>query len=368
MKLLEPLPLGPLTLANRVVMAPLTRCRAAQPGNVPTEVNARYYAQRSGAGLIISEATQICPEGQGYLWTPGIFTPEQGAGWRLVTDAVHAAGGRIHAQLWPVGRISHRSLQPGHAAPVSCSARRSTGTCFALDERGQPARVPCDEPRALEASEIPGVIARYGHAARIARDAGFDGVQVHGANGYLPDQFMSSVLNDRTDMWGGGVEARARFLMEAVRATVSVWGADRVGVRLSPHSGDDGEVKDMAWREQHLEAARQLQREGVAYVDLINYQWAYGKEGFDEAFLRDWRSLFRGVLMLSGGLTRDHAERLLQQGLCDACVFGRPFIANPDLPERFRRDVPLAEGDNATWYGGGEHGYTDWPRADASAA
>ena len=364
MRLLEPLRIGPLTLPNRVVMAPLTRCRSAQPGNVPSELNARYYAQRAGAGLIVGEATQVCPEGQGYLWTPGIFTVEQRDGWRTVTEAVHAAGGRIHAQLWHVGRISHRSLQPGHAAPVSCSDLPSDGTCFAFDEQGKPGRVKCDTPRALRTEEIPQVIEAYRHAARVAMEAGFDGVQVHGANGYLPDQFLSSVQNRRTDGWGGDVVSRARFLLEIVRAVAGVWGADRVGVRLSPHSGDDPTGKDLEWREQHLEVARQLQRERVAYADLVNYAWAYGREGFDEGFIRDWRTLFRGALMLSGGLTREKAEDLVARGLCDACVFGRAFIANPDLPERFRRNLALAKGDETLYYGGAERGYTDWPRAD----
>ena len=369
MKLLEPLRVGPLTLPNRVVMAPLTRCRAKQPGNVPWELSATYYAQRASAGLIVSEATQVCPEGQGYLWTPGMHTPEQGAGWRLVTDAVHAAGGRIHAQLWHVGRISHRSLQPGNAAPVSASdLQAAKGTCFALDEQGKPARVACDQPRALAEVEIPDVIAHYGRAAQIAKDAGFDGVQVHGANGYLPDQFMSSVVNRRTDAWGGDVVKRARFLMECVHACVKVWGADRVGVRLSPGSGNDGDTVDTQWREQHLEAARQLQQAGVAYVDLVNYQWAYGRPGFDDGFLRDYRTVYRGALFASAGLTQEHAERLLQDGLCDACCFGRAFIANPDLPERFLHGKPLAKGDESTYYGGAEKGLTDYPRADGSTA
>ena len=365
MKLLEPLRVGPLTLPNRLVMAPLTRCRAKQPGNLPWELTATYYAQRASAGLIVTEATQVCPEGQGYLWTPGMHTPEQGAGWRKVTDAVHAAGGRIHAQLWHVGRISHRSLQPGNAAPVSASdLRAATGTCFALDEHGKPGRVPCDQPRALTEAEIPGVIERYEHAARLALQAGFDGVQVHGANGYLPDQFMSSVVNRRTDAWGGDPVKRARFLVECVKACAKVWGADRVGVRLSPGSGNDGENIDTLWREQHLEVARQMQQVGVAYVDLVNYQWAYGRPGFDEGFMRDYRALYRGVLMASAGLTQEHAERLLADGLCDACCFGRAFIANPDLPVRFLRGLPIAKGDEATYYGGAEKGYTDYPRAE----
>ena len=364
MHLFEPLRVGPLTLPNRLVMAPLTRCRAKQPGNVPHELNATYYAQRASAGLIVSEATQVCPQGQGYLWTPGMHTPEQGKGWRLVTDAVHAAGGRIHAQLWHVGRISHRSLQPGNAAPVSASDLRSAGTCFALDADGKPARVQCDQPRALSEAEIPGVIAQFGKAAQIAKDAGFDGVQVHGANGYLPDQFMSSVVNKRQDAWGGDPVRRVRFLMECVHACAQVWGADRVGVRLSPGSGNDGDTVDTQWREQHLEAARQLGQAGVAYIDLVNYQWAYGKPGFDDAFLRDYRAIYRGAVMVSGGLTHEHASQLVATGLCDAAVFGRAFIANPDLPMRFLRNLPLATGDEATYYGGAERGYTDYARAE----
>jgi len=364
MNLFEPLRVGPLTLPNRLVMAPLTRCRAKQPGNIPWELNATYYAQRASAGLIVSEATQVCPEGQGYLWTPGMHTPEQQAGWRIVTDAVHAAGGRIHAQLWHVGRVSHRSLQPGGVAPVSCGDAANPGTCFAVDAHGNPGHVPCDTPRALREDEIPGVIAQYGHAARIAKQAGFDGVQVHGANGYLPDQFLSSMLNTRTDAWGGSVVKRARFVVEATRACIAVWGADRVGVRLSPMGGFGGMAGDAQWREQHLEVARQLQAEGVAYIDLINQGWAYGQPGFDEAFLRDYRTLFRGALFLSGGFTRELAQQRIAAGLCDAVVFGRAFIANPDLPMRFLRNLPLTEGDQATYYGGAERGYTDYARAE----
>ena len=193
-------------------------------------------------------------------------------------------------------------------------------------------------------------------------------MQVHGANGYLPDQFMSSVVNRRTDAWGGDLTKRARFLLECVHACVKVWGADRVGVRLSPGSGNDGDTVDTQWREQHLEAARQLQHAGVAYVDLVNYQWAYGRPGFDDGFLRDYRTVYRGALFASAGLTREHAERLLQDGLCDACCFGRSFIANPDLPARFLHGHALAKGDEATYYGGAEKGLTDYPRADGSPA
>ena len=363
MRLFEPLQLGPLTLPNRVLMAPLTRCRAKQPGTIPWELNAQYYAQRSSAGLIFSEATQICPEGQGYLWTPGMYGAEQVDGWRLVTDAVHAAGGRIHAQLWHVGRISHRSLQPGNIAPVSCCDIASNSTCFAYDSHGNPNRLDCDTPRALTSAEIPGVIAQYTNAARIAKEAGFDGVQVHGANGYLPDQFLSPVLNTRTDDWGGSAAKRAKFLLDATRACISVWGAQRVGVRLSPASDSSGMQGNTQWREQHLEVARQLQHEGVSYVDLLSHSQAAGKSGFEEEFLREFRSIFHGVLFLSGGMTRDMSESHIRDGLCDAAVFGRAFISNPDLPMRLLRNVPLTEGDPTTYYGGVERGYTDYARA-----
>ncbi len=363
MQLLEPLQLGPLTLANRCVMAPLTRCRSKQPGNIPWQLNAQYYAQRSGAGLIVSEATQVCAQGQGYLWTPGMYTPDQMEGWRLVTDAVHAKGGRIHAQLWHVGRISHRSVQPDSQAPVSCGNSQSDSTCFAIDEKGHPGRVHCDQPRALASDEIPGVVAQFVHAARVAKQAGFDGVQVHGANGYLPDQFLSSVLNTRTDAWGGSVVNRSKFLMEVVRGVIGVWGADRVGVRLSPMGGFNTMGHDTQWREQHLEVARQFQREGVVYVDLINQGWSQGVEGFDEGFIRDYRTLYRGVVFLSGGFTLELAQQRLASRLCDAVVFGRPFIANPDLPERFRRGIPLTTGNPSTYHGGDERGYTDYAAA-----
>jgi N-ethylmaleimide reductase len=370
MRLLEPATLGPLRLRNRIVMAPLTRCRAQQPTDAPWSLNAEYYAQRAGAGLIIAEASQISLAARGYLMTPGMYSVEQVEGWRLVTDAVHAKGGHIQAQLWHCGRISHRSLQPDGRAPASSSTRRANGTCLAYDADGKPARMPCDEPRALTIPEIAEIVEQYRHAAQCAKEAGFDGVQVHSANGYLLEQFMSSVCNDRTDAYGGSIENRNRFLLEAVRAVISVWGADRVGVRLSPKVPGDAPNHEgfPDWREQYLHAIRALGAEGVSYVDLVNYAWAHGLPSFDEAFVREVRTIFRGVLMLSGGYTGERAEEHITAGLCDFAVFGRPFIANPDLPERIRRNIPRAKANEATVYSGGVEGYTDYPAAEGAPA
>ncbi|TBW09853.1 alkene reductase [Azotobacter chroococcum] len=358
-KLLSPLRLGTLTLPNRVVMAPLTRSRAAQPGDVPTALNAEYYAQRAGAGLIVTEAAQISRQGQGYALTPGIYSGAQIDGWRRVTDAVHRQGGHIALQLWHVGRISHASLQPGGGQPVAPSAIRANMQTFIIQADGTPAHPPCDEPRALRGEELPGIVADYAQGARNAIAAGFDLVEIHAANGYLLHQFLATATNRRDDAYGGSLENRARLVLEVVDAVVAAVGAERVGIRLSPwmpyNDIEDAEAGPMA-----LYLAEQLGRRGLAYLHLHEAEWM-GVPGYPEGFREAVRARFPGAIVVCGGYTAARAEALLQTGLADAVAFGRPYIANPDLVQRFAQGAPLAEADQATFYGGGTEGYTDYP-------
>lgn len=342
-------------------MAPMTRCRASQPGNIPSAINAQYYQQRAGAGLILSEGTQVSDLARGYLWTPGIHSKEQVTGWRKVTRAVHAAGGSIACQLWHCGRISHSSLRALGEAPVGPSTKQSTSTCFALDDGGNPGRVLCQQPRALTTLECRGIIQEFADAARHAKRAGFDGVQIHGANGYLFDQFLHSIVNDRRDEYGGSIGNRSRLLVEAAEVAVEVWGRGLVGVRLSPQGSFNDMGNDPTWKQQHLHLAKALGAAGVAYLDLFNQGWAYGAPSWDESFAREMREAFGGATMLSGGLTSEQGTKLISTGVCDMVVFGRVFISNPDLVERFRLGAPLAEANQATFYGGGAEGYTDYP-------
>jgi N-ethylmaleimide reductase len=361
--LFQPFQLGALPLPNRIVMAPLTRSRADAGTLAPRQLNADYYAQRASAGLIISEATQIMPEGQGYAWTPGIYSDDQIAGWRMVTDAVHAKGGRIVLQLWHVGRISHRDLQPGGQLPVAPSAVKPEGQAFTND-----GFKPLETPRALELEEIPGIVAQYGEAAENARAAGFDGVELHGANGYLIDQFLRDGTNKRTDAYGGSIENRARFLVEAVEAAAKAIGADRVGVRLSPLSPFN-DMADSNPEPLFTYAVERLSDLGVAYIHVIEgeTQGARAPEGgFD---LSKLRRAFKGAYIGNNGYEPELAAERVAAGEVDLVAFGRPYIANPDLVERIHEGASLAEPDKATFYGGGEKGYTDYPtRGEAAAA
>jgi N-ethylmaleimide reductase len=350
-----------LTLPNRIIMSPLTRMRAKQPGNIPHELNATYYAQRASAGLIISEATQISQQGQGYPATPGIHSPEQIQGWALVTDAVHQAGGRIFLQLWHVGRISHPSHQPNGALPVAPSAlaAANSGT-FTADWQETPIVVP----RALTLEEIPGIVADYKAAAEHAKTAGFDGVEVHGANGYLLDQFLQDGSNLRTDHYGGSIQNRARLLLEVVDAVIDVWGNDRVGVRLSPY-GTFNDMRDRDSITLFTYVLGELDARGVSYIHLIEPRSSNaGMQDENLAGTPQAASLFRGafktVLISAGGHTPDSAREYVEKNLADAVAFGRDFISNPDLPERIRRSAPLTPYDRATFYGGDSKGYTDY--------
>lgn len=358
---------GTLTLPNRVIMAPLTRCRAGA-GQVPTPLMATYYGQRASAGLIISEATQVCPGGMGYPNTPGIHSPEQIVGWRRVTEAVHTAGGRIFAQLWHVGRVSHTAYQPDGGAPVSSSAVGMNGTIMLPDF----SEAPRPMPRTMELHEIAAMIEQYRHAAKCAKDAGFDGVELHGANGYLPDQFLRDGVNKRTDRYGGSIQNRARFHIELTQALCDVWGPGRVGVRLSP-SGTFNQMRDSSPRETFGHLVRELGAMNLAYLHIMEAMEGDLKHGRDE--YQDYepipvsyfRPLFKGTLITNSGFDYDKATKYVKEGWADAVAFGAMFIANPDLPERFRRlasgvkGVPFNSPDPATFYGGAEKGYTDYP-------
>ncbi len=363
-RLFEPYELGPYQLPHRIIMAPLTRSRARQPGNVPAPLNACYYAQRASAALIISEATQVSMQGQGYAWTPGIHSREQVEGWQLVTDAVHEAGGWIFMQLWHVGRISHPSLQPDGMLPVAPSAIKPAGEAFIENELGEGELVPFVAPRALQIEEIPYLVRQYTRGARNAMAAGFDGVEVHAANGYLLDQFIQSSTNWRTDAYGGPVENRARLLLEVVTSMCEVWGAERVGVRLSSLETMN-DIHDDDPEATFGYIAEKLSEFGLAYLHLVNPALKALEQGVepDHRTLRMvdlMREKYRGTLMIAGGFDQETAEAWLRQGKADLIAFGRKFLANPDLPERFWQNAPLNVDDRSTYYGGGTKGYTDY--------
>jgi len=363
--LFQPVKLGRYNLPHRIVMAPLTRSRARQPGNVPTLLNACYYAQRTSAALIVTEATQVSMQGQGYAWTPGIHSREQVDGWKLVTDAVHDAGGLIFLQIWHVGRISHPALQPDQMLPVAPSAIKPSGEAFIENENGEPAMVPFVTPRALQIEEMPYLVRQYTRGAKNALSAGFDGVEIHGANGYLINQFIDSSTNRRGDAYGGQIENRARLLMEVVETASEVWDSDRVGVRLSP-LGTFNDVGDDHPEETFGYVARKLSDYNLAYLHVVNPAAAAVEKRAEpeprvKRMLQLIREKYRGKLMLCGGFDHESAEAWLGQGKADLIAFGRKSIANPDLPERFRRHAPLNQDDPSTYYGGGAKGYTDYP-------
>lgn len=363
--LFDPIQIGDISLANRIVMAPLTRNRAIE-GHKPGPLTLEYYRQRAGAGLIITEASQISPMAQGYLDTPGIYSPEQAAAWRGVTDAVHAAGGRILIQLWHVGRISHSSLLPGGAAPVSSTDSRSPAMTFTRE-----GFVPVSPPRALRDEELPGLIADYVHAARCALDAGFDGVEVHAANTYLLEQFLRDSINDRSGPYGGSIANRTRLVVEVMQAVAGAIGAGRTGIRLSPMTTFGGTApRDSHPQALYNQVVEQLAPLGLAYLHVIEgetggpRQPADAAEPFDYAALR---SRFPGPWMINNGYSRADALEAVASGRADLVAFGRPFISNPDLVRRLRDDLPLAEARVETFYGGGAEGYIDYPAFDSEA-
>jgi len=354
--LFSPTTIGSVNVANRFVMAPMTRSRAGEDG-IPKDMHVTYYAQRASAGLIITEGVNISAQGRGYAGTPGIWNDEQVEGWEKVTRAVHAAGGKIFLQLWHVGRLSHVDLQPGCAAPVAPSAIRAGGTVFTSAGSVEPSM-----PRALAAEEMPGIVNQYVHAAKCAKRAGFDGVEIHAANGYLLDQFIRDSTNHRDDAYGGSPERRARLVLEVVDAVVDVWGAGHVGIRLSPITrqlGDTPLDSDVMGTYGYL--IQQLNRFGLAYLHFV--EGALGAE-------RDWpegvdldalRTRFEGSFIGNNGYDLALAKQRLRAGRIDFVALGRPFISNPDLVKRLRAGIPLTPPDPATFYGSTEKGLTDWP-------
>ncbi len=358
--LFEPVTLGAVELPHRVLMAPLTRMRATPPGDVPNDLMREYYVQRAGAGLIVSEGTQISTEGKGYMDTPGIYSAEQVEGWRRITDAVHEAGGRIAAQLWHVGRVSHESFHGGEL-PLSASALPYRNRTTVKGPDGGPLRVSCPTPRAATAADIARTLDDYRRATENAREAGFDLVEIHGAHGYLLHQFLSSVSNHRDDEYGGPVENRARLMLEAVDAVVDAWSADRVGIRISPVGVFNGlEALDDGAADDGLHVAAELGRRDLAFLHLSEPDWAGGPALTDE-YRAQLKQAFPGPIVGAGAYTTDKAERLVEAGLIDAVAFGRAYIANPDLDVRIRDGVAYNEPNTATFYGGGAAGYTDYP-------
>lgn len=356
--------LGQLSLPNRIVMPPMTRSRAAS-GEVATKLMAEYYAQRATAGLIISEGTQISRQGQGYAWTPGIFTPDQVKGWQQVTAAVHRNGGRIFAQLWHVGRVSHTSLQVNGASPVAPSAILAQGVKVFADPEGKGATAGAGEmlqhsmPRELTIPEIRSIVNDYAQAAKNAIAAGFDGVELHGANGYLIEQFMDSQTNHRTDEYGGSLENRLRFLEEVTTAVANAIGKERVGVRQAPLTTLMGAVDDHP-EETYIAAARILDRIGIAYIHIAEADWDNAPV-MPIAFKEAYRKAFSRTLIYAGKYTLEKAEETLQNNWADLIAFGRPFIANPDLPYRLQHRLPLNTPDRSSFFGGSAPGYTDYP-------
>lgn len=356
----QPYTLGSLQLSNRIVMAPLTRNRAGA-GLVPSEHAATYYSQRASAGLLITEATQISPQAQGYQDTPGLYTPAQIEGWREVTDAVHAQGGRIFVQLWHVGRVSHVDLQPDGAAPVAPSAIRAETKVFVNNGFAD-----ASVPRALASDELPGIVEDFRKAAANAVAAGFDGVELHGANGYLLEQFIKDGSNTRTDSYGGSIENRARLLLEVAAAVVKEIGADRTAVRLSPVSPANGSAGSDP-QPQYNYIAEQLSALGIVYLHVVEGATGGPRDAapFDFDALR---SRFKQTYLANNGYDLDLASSRLNQGKADLFAFGRPFISNPDLVERLKTGAPLAPLNPATLYGGGAEGYIDYPALSGSDA
>jgi N-ethylmaleimide reductase len=364
-----PLEMGELSLAHRVVMAPLTRMRATVPGNTANALMARHYGQRaSPGGLIIAEASQVSQDGVGAPNTPGIHTEAQIAGWQDVTQAVHAKGGKIYLQLWHMGRLSHPSHQPDGGLPIAPSAVAAKGEVTTADFK----RVPFPTPRALETQEIPALVKRYAQAASNAKAAGFDGVEIHSANGYLLEQFLQARTNQRTDAYGGSVANRCRLVLEVTEAVAAVWGAGRVGIRLSPYgiANDSGEDDPMPLYSHLIQSLDPL---GLAYLHLIEPRASgAGQREVDHqdvpSAARLFRPMWRGRLIAAGNFRQDNAQAMLAAGEADAIAFGRLFTSNPDLPERLRTGAPLTPYNRATFYTRGPEGYVDFPRADGSSA
>lgn len=356
----NPLKVGAITVPNRVFMAPLTRLRSIEPGDIPTPLMGEYYRQRASSGLIISEATQISAQAKGYAGAPGLHSPEQIAAWKKITDGVHAQEGRIAVQLWHTGRISHTTLQPGGQAPVAPSAIAAGTRTSLRDANGNPTREDTSVPRALDLEEIPGIVNDFRQAVINARDAGFDLVELHSAHGYLLHQFLSPSANKRTDQYGGNIENRARLVLEVVDAVSEAWGADRIGIRVSPigsfQNTDNGPNEEA----DALYLIEELGKRGIAYLHMSEPDWA-GGEPYTEAFRQKVRERFHGPIVGAGAYSVEKAEDLIAKGLIDAVAFGRDYIANPDLVERLQHKAELNPQRPESFYGGGAEGYTDYP-------
>jgi N-ethylmaleimide reductase len=370
--LFDPVKFGDIELANRIVMAPLTRNRS--PKAVPNDLNAIYYEQRASAGLLITEGTPVTQQGQGYADVPGLYLPEAIEGWRKVTEAVHKRGGKIVTQIWHVGRVSHVSLQPRGGAPVAPSAIPAGGKTYIIDENGNGAFAETSVPRALDVDEIEGVVDDYRKGARAAIDAGFDGVEIHGANGYLIDQFLKSGANERTDQYGGSIENRVRFALEVVDAVAKEIGAGRTGIRISPVTPANG-ITEAEPQKVFDHLVKALGSRGLSFIHVIegatggDRDFTQGDKPFDYRELKDTyrKAGGNGAWLVNNGYTRDSAEAAVGSGYADAVAFGKLFIANPDLVERFKDGAPLNEPDKATFYGGGAKGYTDYPMLEVVA-
>jgi len=360
-RLFEPFQLGPITLANRFVMAPLTRNRAIPPGMVPSPLAIDYYGQRASAGLLITEASQVSQQGQGYQDTPGIYSPEQVEAWRKVTDRVHERGGKIFIQIWHVGRVSHTTLQPGGGAPVAPSAIRAKGKTFVNGTF-----TDISEPRALELTEIPGIIDDFRRGTANALAAGFDGVEIHGANGYLLDQFAKDGANKRNDLYGGAIPNRARLMLEVAAAVASEAGAERTGIRISPVTPAN-DISDSNPQPLFEHIVDQLNALQLAYIHVIEGATGGPRDNapFDYASLR---KRFDGAYIANNGYDFELATKVLADGAADLIAFGKPFISNPDLVERLKKGAVLNAWDKATFYGGGAKGYTDYPTLEAAEA
>ncbi|MDI7860913.1 alkene reductase [Rhizobiaceae bacterium n13] len=370
--LFDPITVGDIPLANRIVMAPLTRNRS--PGAVPNDLNVTYYEQRASAGLIITEATAITQQGQGYADVPGLYTKESLDGWKRVTEAVHKAGGKIVVQMWHVGRISHTSLQPNGGKPVSSTSRVAKAKTYIINPDGTGAFTDTSEPRALETAEIPGIVEDYRKAARAAIDAGFDGVEIHGANGYLLDQFMRDGINDRTDQYGGSIENRTRLTFEVVAAIVKEIGAGRTAIRISPVTSS-GESYDSNPQALFTHVVEGLAKFDLAYIHVVEGQTGGDRDytqgdnpPFDYKALRQSYEKAGGKArwMVNNGYDRHLALDVVANGEADLVAFGKPFIANPDLVERLKTNAPLNRPEQQSFYGGGATGYTDYPDLNAA--
>lgn len=349
-----------ISLKNRMVMAPMTRCRAGQ-GDVPNSLMATYYAQRASAGLIITEGTPVSSKARGYLWTPGVYTQAQIDGWSHVADAVQQSNGLIFMQIWHVGRISHSSIQPDAGAPEGPTDELSPDTlCFAFDEDGNPGNVPTSRPTAINAEDIERIKNEFVQAALNARKAGIDGVEIHGANGYLFDEFLNSIINTRNDSYGGSIENRCRFLLQVVDAVSAAIGADRTGVRISPNGRFNDIPEDPEMEQTFVYLAEELDKRRIAFLH-INDQRTFGLPAIPEGLIPKIRDAFNGPVILCGGYDAERAMKDIDDGIADLVAFGVPFLANPDLPARLENGWALNEADRDTFYGGAEKGYTDYP-------